>query len=113
MTARLEMDYVEFYAPDLAREKGFFGDAFGWHFVSYGPDYLNIQGGGMGGGVERAENAAPLIVLKADDLEAALSQVRASGGEITREIYGFPGGTRFEFRTPGGTMMAVWTRSAD
>ena len=49
-----------------------------------------------------------MIVLKADDLEAALEAVRTSGGEIVKEIFEFPGGRRFEFVEPGGTRMAVW-----
>ncbi len=113
MAEDLKMDYVEFYAPDLEGEQGFFGAAFGWDFVPYGPDYRDIKGAGIGGGVERAAPAAPLIVLRARDLEAALDRVRTAGATITREIFEFPGGTRFEFRTPAGTHMAVWSRAAD
>ncbi|MCQ0093724.1 VOC family protein [Roseovarius sp. M141] len=109
----MKMDYVEFYAPDLEREQGFMNAAFGWDFVEYGPDYRDIQGSGIGGGIERAPLAAPLIVLKAEDLDAALAQVRAAGADITREIFDFPGGRRFEFRAPGGTRMAVWTTAAE
>jgi predicted enzyme related to lactoylglutathione lyase len=108
MTEKLTMDYVEFYAPDLLREQAFMDAAFGWDFVDYGPDYCAIEGGGIDGGIARAAPAAPLIVLKASDLEGALAQVKAAGGEITREIFEFPGGRRFEFRAPGGTLMAVW-----
>jgi len=50
-----------------------------------------------------------LIVLKADDLEAALAQVTAAGATITKEIFDFPGGRRFEFTEPGGNAMAVWS----
>ncbi|MFV0360041.1 VOC family protein, partial [Tropicimonas sp.] len=89
-----------------------FGAAFGWEFVDYGPDYRDIQGAGTGGGIERAPAKAPLVVLKTDDLEAALERVRAAGAAITREIFDFPGGRRFEFRTPNGTEMAVWSAPA-
>ncbi len=108
MTDKLSVDYVEFYAPDMEREQAFFGAAFGWEFVDYGPDYRDIKGAGIGGGIERTPQAAPLIVLKAGDLDSALAQVRAAGAEITREIFDFPGGRRFEFRAPSGTLMAVW-----
>ncbi len=111
MTDKLEMDYVEFYASDLEGEQAFFAKAFGWNFVEYGSDYRDIQGAGIGGGIARAPQAAPLIVLKADDLDAAVAQVKAAGAEITREIFDFPGGRRFEFCAPGGTLMAVWTKS--
>ncbi|WP_203228044.1 VOC family protein [Roseovarius dicentrarchi] len=110
MTDQLTLDYVEFYAPDLEREQAFFGAAFGWDFVEYGPDYRDIQGAGIGGGIERAKAAAPLIVLRADDLDAALARVRRAGADVTRGIFDFPGGRRFEFRTPDGTHMAVWSK---
>jgi predicted enzyme related to lactoylglutathione lyase len=42
-------------------------------------------------------------------LDAVLAQVRREGADITREIFDFPGGRQFEFRTPSGTLMAVWT----
>jgi predicted enzyme related to lactoylglutathione lyase len=105
---RLPIDYVEFTAPDLATTQAFFAVAFGWSFIDYGPDYRDIRDAGIGGGLERGAARAPLIVLRADDLEAALTQVRAAGAEITREIFAFPGGRRFEFVAPGGIAMAVW-----
>lgn len=113
MTDKLAIDYVEFYAPDLEAEQAFMGAAFGWDFVEYGPDYRDIQGAGTGGGVERTACAAPLIVLAADDLDAALAQVKRAGAEITRAPFDFPGGRRFEFRTPAGTRMAVWCKVAE
>lgn len=105
----MKIDYVEFSSPDLEATQGFFATAFGWCFIDYGPDYRDIQQAGLGGGVERGPLRPPLIVLKADDLEGALERVRAAGAEITKEIYAFPGGRRFEFTEPGGTAMAVWT----
>ena len=109
MTTRLPIDYVEFTAPALEETQAFFAAAFGWSFIDYGPDYRDIQGAGTGGGLERGAAKAPLIVLKAEDLEGALAQVRAAGAEITQEIYAFPGGRRFEFLAPGGIAMAVWS----
>jgi predicted enzyme related to lactoylglutathione lyase len=55
---------------------------------------------------------APLIVLRAVDLDAAYAQVKAAGATITREIFDFPGGRRFEFIEPSGTAMAVWSDPA-
>ncbi|TVP97446.1 MAG: VOC family protein, partial [Roseinatronobacter sp.] len=77
--------------------------------VAYGPDYRDIQGAGIGGGIERGAHKAPLIVLRADDLQAAYDQLCRAGAEITKEIFEFPGGRRFEFREPGGSEMAVWS----
>jgi predicted enzyme related to lactoylglutathione lyase len=106
----LKIDYVEFYSPRMDATEGFFAKAFGWSFVEYGPDYRDIREAGIGGGIARSDAAgAPLVVLKAQDLEKALDSVRHAGGEITKEIFAFPGGRRFEFREPGGTLMAVWS----
>ncbi|MDA0186759.1 MAG: VOC family protein [Proteobacteria bacterium] len=106
---KLPIDYIEFTAPKLEETQAFFAAAFGWEFVDYGSDYRDIQGAGTGGGLERGAARAPLIVLRADDLEAALAQVRTAGAEITHDIFAFPGGRRFEFLAPGGIAMAVWT----
>lgn len=108
-SATTKLDYVEFASPELEATQAFFAEAFGWSFVEYGPNYRDIQGAGIGGGIERAERLPPLPVLRTDDLEAMLARVREAGAEITREIFEFPGGRRFQFREPGGTEMAVWS----
>lgn len=108
-TPNLKIDYVEFSSPDLEATQRFFAEAFGWSFVDYGPDYRDIQQAGLGGGIARADLQPPLIVLKTDNLEAAYQTVKTSGAEITKEVFDFPGGRRFEFKEPGGNAMAVWT----
>jgi predicted enzyme related to lactoylglutathione lyase len=107
----MKIDYVEFTSPKLEDTQAFFAKAFGWSFVEYGPDYRDIKDAGTGGGVERGPNVAPLIVLRTDDLDAALATVRGAGGKITKAIFDFPGGRRFEFTEPGGTAMAVWSET--
>lgn len=111
MIINLKIDYIEFYSPQLEKTQNFFAKACDWKFVEYGPDYRDIQRAGTGGGIERGENRAPLIVLKADDLEAAYNQICEAGAKITKEIFDFPGGKRFEFCEPGGTNMAVWSEN--
>lgn len=106
---RLKIDYVEFSSPRLEATESFFAKAFGWSFIPYGPDYRDIQAAGLGGGIARGPERAPLIVLKTDDLDAALATLRAAGAKITAGIFEFPGGRRFEFTEPGGTAMAVWS----
>ena len=67
---------------------------------------------GVDGGIQgyAAEaNAAPLVILKADDLEAVETAVKAAGGVVVRPIFAFPGGRRFNFREPGGNELAVWS----
>lgn len=104
------IDYVEFTSPEMDKSKTFFAQAFGWEYIDYGPDYQDIQKAGLGGGIERGDLRAPLIVLYADDLDAALARVKEAGAEITKDVFSFPGGKRFEFQEPGGNLMAVWTK---
>ncbi len=111
MKQNLKIDYIEFYSAEFEATQDFFAKACGWDFVAYGPDYRDIEGAGTNGGIERSENKAPLIVLRTDDLGLAYEQVRAAGGTMTKEIFEFPGGRRFEFREPGGTAMAVWSET--
>jgi uncharacterized protein len=110
----LKIDYVEFASGDLAKSKGFFAKAFGWDFQDYGPTYAAMTNAGIDGGIQSdpAEaSAAPLVILKADDLEAAVQAVTAAGGEIVKPIFAFPGGRRFHFREPGGNELAVWSET--
>ena len=105
----MKIDYVEFTSPALEDTQAFFAAAFDWSFVDYGPDYRDIRDAGTGAGIERGQLRPPLIVLRSEDLDADLAKVREAGATITREIYAFPGGRRFEFTEPGGTAMAVWS----
>lgn len=107
----MKIDYIEFTSPDLPATKEFFAQAFGWGFNDYGPDYQELNGAGMSGGIAAGPLVPTLVILKAEDLEAALAKVAAAGATITRPIYAFPGGRRFHFREPGGTEMAVWSES--
>ena len=105
----MKIDYLEFSSPDLPATKAFFREAFGWGFNDYGPEYQELADAGIAGGIAAAALAPPLVILKADDLEAALARVTEAGATITRSIFDFPGGRRFQFREPGGTEMAVWS----
>ena len=107
----MKIDYIEFASPDLPATKEFCAQAFGWGFNDYGPDYQELTGAGMSGGIAAGPLVPPLVILKTEDLEAALAKVTAAGAAITRPIYAFPGGRRFHFREPGGTEMAVWSES--
>lgn len=109
---KLEIDYIEFQSKQFEQSKSFFEKAFGWSYVDYGPDYCEIRDAGVTGGLERAEsNEAPLVILKTDQLEAALAEVEALGAEIVMPIFSFPGGRRFHFKEPGGNILAVWSET--
>jgi predicted enzyme related to lactoylglutathione lyase len=105
------VDYVELWGPSTAPMKAFYAKAFGWAFTDYGPDYAAFADVRDSGGVlARKERFEPLVILYADDLEAARAGVKAAGGEILGADHEFPGGRRFHFRDPAGNEMAVWTK---
>lgn len=109
------IDYVELpsaTAHELTR--AFYAKAFGWEFTDYGPTYSATANGvtdvGLQGDPEGAL-AAPLPVVKVDDLETALDSVTKAGGIIVRPIFSFPGGRRFHFIDPSGSELAVWSEA--
>jgi D-aminopeptidase len=106
------VDYVEFPVTDLGAAKGFYGSVFGWKFQDWGPDYASFEDGRLTGGfrlTDEVTRGGPLVIIYAVDLEAVEASVRAKGGTIVREIFGFPGGRRFHFTDPSGNELAVWS----
>jgi len=105
------VDYVEFVAPDFTPIKDFYAKAFGWAFTDYGPDYVAFDDGRLAGGFSKGEpvSGSTLVILYADDLEASEKSVRNAGGNVTVEIFSFPGGRRFQFKDPAGNDLAVWS----
>lgn len=110
-----KLNYVEFGSTDLEGSKQFFTAVFGWHFTDYGPDYCAFDQQGLEGGFYAADNVATqaagsaLLVFYSNDLEATRSKVDSLGGEISKEIFDFPGGRRFHFTEPGGNEFGVWS----
>src|SRR4029453_18627261 len=97
---------------DYAGTKAFFENAFGWTYQDYGPDYCDTRSSGIGSGINGDSDHRtlhPLVVLYAEDLEAALAKVTDAGGIVTRAIFGFPGGRGFHFADPSGNELAVWS----
>lgn len=104
------LNFVELPVADTAASAAFYERAFGWTMTAFGPTYASTMTGDtdiglQGDGAEAS--AAPLPVIAVDDLEAALSAVRAAGAEIVRPVFAFPGGRRFQFRDPSGNELAV------
>ena len=106
------IDYVELpsaTAHELTR--AFYSRAFGWAFTDFGPDYAATTGGDVDLGLQGDPSgalAAPLPVIRVDDLEAAFDAVSKAGGVIAKAIFAFPGGRRFHFIDPSGSELAVW-----
>ncbi|PMV17548.1 MULTISPECIES: VOC family protein [unclassified Pseudomonas] len=106
-----QIDNIEFNVSDIARSKAFYGGAFGWTFVDYGPTYTEFSDGRLTGGFTTGEPVrpgGPLVILYADDLEATQQRLKSLGAVITRETFSFPGGRRFHFTDPDGYELAVW-----
>ena len=111
----LRINYVELPAADFDDVQRFYERAFGWAFTDYGPDYRAFNDGAMDGGfyasslVSHSERGAALVILYAADLEAAREAVLANGGLLSRDVFAFPGGRRFQFTDPHGNELAVWS----
>jgi len=109
------IDYIEFSAPTanaLDKAKEFYGAAFGWEYQSWGSEYSDTQTSGTGSGVASGISVGskpPLAVIYCADLEASKTRVLAAGGQLTRDIFEFPGGRRFQFTDPAGNELAVWS----
>ena len=111
------IDYLELPGSDFDALEAFYSQVFDWAFTDYGPEYRSFNDGRIDGGFYRSdlkarvENGSALIVIYAEDLEAALGKVSAAGGSIDRGIFSFPGGRRFHFSDPHGNELAVWSDS--
>lgn len=111
------LNYVEFAAADLEATRAFFGQAFGWTFVDYGPDYIAFASAetGLDGGFFRAplasttDSGGALLVFYSERLEQTQAEVEQSGGRILKPVFAFPGGRRFHFAEPSGNEFAVWS----
>jgi predicted enzyme related to lactoylglutathione lyase len=111
----LRIDYVEIAVSDLAVAKKFYGEVFGWQFKDSGPDYAEFFDGRLRGALTHVTDESsspgvgPLVIMYSPELEALATKIEDAGGEITREIFSFPGGRRFHFVDPSGNLLGVWS----
>ena len=118
MTTHHALDYVEISVTDLARAREFYGQAFGWRFNDYGPDYAGIQarrrrrrGRWPRRRPRPPARAASSALLRSDDLDASVAAVESAGGSVVEAPYDYPGGRRFIFGDPDGNMLGVYQPS--
>lgn len=107
-----QIDNIEFNVADIERSKAFYGAVFGWTFTDYGPSYCEFTDGRLTGGFTTGEPVrpgGPLIILYGDDLAATQARVEAAGGSISKAVFSFPGGRRFQFLDLDGYELAVWS----
>ena len=109
------IDYIEIPTKDITLSKEFFSALFGWKFTDYGPEYTAFEDGRLNGGfftsekVAHTDNGSVLVVFYSEDLEATMAEAIKLGASITKEIFSFPGGRRFQFTEPGGSEFSVWS----
>ena len=111
----IPINYVELPAKNFAETQAFFEQAFGWQFQSFGEFYMAFSNSGVMGGfyqsdlASQTQHGGALIVLYSKDLEATLQTVIDHGAGISKDIFSFPGGRRFQFIEPSGNELAVWS----
>jgi predicted enzyme related to lactoylglutathione lyase len=106
------ISYIEFKTHDLEQTKRFYSNCFGWTFKDYGPEYASFSDSGVYGGFEKTDREivkGALIVLYHKNLKMIKTQIIEAGGEISKDIFSFPGGQRFHFLDPSGNELAVWS----
>lgn len=106
------IDNIEFPFPDreaLIESRKFYQQVFGWQYQEWGPEYLDTGDSGVASGLTVDKRQPPLIIIYTDNIEQALATVKQAGGEITQELFHFPGGRRFQFKDPAGNELAFWS----
>ena len=106
------INYVEFKAKDLDKIKEFYSNSFNWKFTDYGPTYVAFSESGIAGGFEKSEDEiinGVLVVLYHKNLDFIKDKIIESNGEISKDIFSFPGGRRFHFIDPSGNELAIWS----
>ncbi len=104
--------YIEFQAPDLKEIKKFYKSSFDWKFEDFWDSYTAFSHSGVKWWFEKSLNTTtgiPLIILYHKNLEKIQWRIEKNGGVITKDIFTFPGGRRFEFQDPAGNSLAVWS----
>ena len=106
------IDYIEFKSIDIEQTKAFYSEVFDWKFTDYGPTYVSFENSGLYGGFELTDKPVingVLVVLYHTDLSILMKQILEAGGQISKDIFSFPGGNRFHFLDPSGNELAVWS----
>lgn len=108
------IDYVELpasTAATLAAAKQFYHAVFGWTYKDWGPEYSDTQSSGVSSGitVDAPRFGKPMAVIFSSDLEKSRAAAISAGAKLTKDIFSFPGGRRFQFVDPAGNELAVWS----
>ena len=116
MNKNIHINYIELKAKDLGKTKSFYQAAFNWTFTDYGPNYTAFENSGLSGGFEKTEDEilnGALVVLHNENLNEIKQKIIDLGGEISVDIFSFPGGKRFQFLDPSGNELAIWCETQE
>jgi len=104
-----DIGYVSLWVPDVARAQAFFGAVLGWSFSpGSGAQGRQVAGTSPHHGLWGAQERPTLFLCYlVDDIERAVTRVRAAGGE-TEEPTGAPFGRVAECVDDQGTAFAVF-----
>lgn len=116
MKVENRIDYIEIPVADPARARDFFVKLFGWCNQEWGPDYISFNDGQLDGGFCRSDQPASsngaLIVFYSENLKRDRARVVELGATISKDIFSFPGGQRFQFIDPEGNEFSFWSAGA-
>lgn len=104
------LNYLELPSRDIGAARRFYAQAFGWAFTEFGPTYSATTTGDTDVGLNGDPSdmtARPLPVIDVDSIEQYREAVIKAGGQISRDVFPFPGGRRFQFIDPDGHELAV------
>ena len=110
-TKNNHINYIEFKANDLEKIKEFYTNTLGWTFKDYGPTYIAFSNSGVEGGFEKTDDKivnGVLVVLYHHNLKEIKEKIIQAKGVISKDIFSFPGGSRFQFFDPSGNELAIW-----
>ena len=119
MNKHEKINYLELPAKNIQAAKQFFATVFGWSFVDYGVAYTAFANAGIDGGFFQSslstntKNGSVLIVFYSKHLGQTQLKIKNAGGSITKPVYTFPGGSRFNFSDTNGNEYAVWSDISD
>ena len=113
------VQHVELPTSEPAKLRKFLEKQFGWTFETFkmpGMEYHSFRTpGGAGGGVFAAQPGQPIQAVpyvNVADCEATLKGCQKNGAEILMPVTEVPGqGKFFQFRIPGGPIMACWQQT--
>jgi predicted enzyme related to lactoylglutathione lyase len=108
--------HFELAAPDLEKTAAFYRDVFGWQIEKWaGPvDYWQVTHGDHttprhnGGGLQNGDFTGTINTIEVDDIDEAIAQVLAHGGEIALPKNAIPGvGYQAYFKDNSGILVGL------